>query len=141
MRDHDRTGIKVELSLTSDLALDPWRADGNQGLVLQSVGKIHDRTACLFGQLEIGAGELGLRGEKGEIHVFQLVWSHRLHEGNLILDLLELAKGLVVVKQTNVRSREISLFQHFLELFALERSRAHNGYPKYILALCLHLDS
>src|SRR5215472_14668853 len=106
MRDHDRIGIQVELGLTSDLSLDPWRADGNQGLVLQGVGEIHNRAACLFRQLEIGAGELGLRGEKGEIHVFHMVSSHRLHEGDLILDLLQLAKGLVIVKQTNVPGRK-----------------------------------
>ena len=72
-----------------------------------------------------------LGGEKGEVHVLQVLGKHALDEGGLLTDGLQLAQGLFIVEQTNIVGREVAIAQDFLQFAALQGGGADNGNPKH----------
>ena len=65
----------------------------------------------------------------------------RLDKGYFVLHALQLAQRLVIVKQADVHGGEVPVFQDFLELFAFQCGRAHNGNAEEVLGISFHRDS
>ena len=59
--------------------------------------------------------------------MLKLLGVHPLDETDLVTHGLELAHGLVIIEQANIRGREIALVEHLGNFLAFERSGAHDG--------------
>ena len=66
-------------------------------------------------------------GEESKIHLVELFGAHTLDEVNFVAHGFELAKGFVIVEQSDVDCGKIAIAQHLGDFFALERARAHDG--------------
>ena len=98
MRRHHRAGLQLWNQGLSQLALDPRRAHYGVGIVLQSVGEVHDVGAGVAGNLPGLAGGFGIGGKEGEVDIAEFFRAHLLDESDLVTQGLEFAQGLVVVQ-------------------------------------------
>ena len=96
-------------------------------LTFQAIGKIDDVAACFPSHRPGIASEIFIGGEKGEIHVLQVLGQHALDERRLFADSFQLTERLFVVEQANVLRREVAVAEHVLQLPALQGGSAYDG--------------
>src|SRR5439155_5350633 len=66
-----------------------------------------------------------------------LLGTNALNERYLLAGSFQLAERLIIIKQFDIRRREVAIAQHLGNLFALERRGTHNSNPVQIGSPCL----
>ncbi len=113
------------------LVLNPRRPQQHAFLVFERIGEVDDVAAGFARHLPRIAGK-GLIGSKErEVHVVQVLRQHALDEGRLLAYRLQLAERFVVVEQADILSRKVAVAEDVLQLAALQRGGAYDGYAEH----------
>src|SRR5271157_1418059 len=129
----DGDWVRREIHFRSDaqLMFNPWGPQYHALLILKRIGEINDVAPGVARHLPRIAGEVFIGRKEREVHILQVLGQHPLNKRRLLAYSLQLPQRFVIVEQTEILRRKVAVAKDVLQLPALQRGGAHDGYAEH----------